>query len=83
MTELQTTLDRMARAIRATENHNHKRDLLKLYRSCENIIFEITNEMVECRRRNIKSAKLNQLELSLENAIETFDQWLTFSRLLG
>lgn len=81
--QVQQILDRMAREIKATPNHQHRTDLLKLYRSCENIHFDITNEMVECRRRKIETAKLRELHKQFEEAVNTFDQWLVYSRLLS
>lgn len=81
--QVQQIFDRMAREIKATQNHQHRTDLLKLYRSCENIHFDITNEMVECRRRKIETAKLRELTKQFEEAVNTFDQWLVYSRLLS
>jgi len=81
--QVQQIFDRMAREIKATQNRQHRTDLLKLYRSCENIHFDITNEMVECRRRKIETAKLRELHKQFEEAVNTFDQWLVYSRLLS
>ena len=81
--QVQQIFERMAREIKATPNYQHRADLTKLYRSCENIHFDITNEMVECRRRKIETAKLRELHQKFEEAVNTFDQWLVYSRLLS
>ncbi len=83
MDEIAEVFDRMAREIKATKNFHHRNDLIKLYKSCENIHFEITNEMVECRRRKMESEKLRKLLQQFEQAVNTFDQWLVFSRLIS
>lgn len=75
--------DKMSKEIKATQNYEHKKDLLKLYKSCENIYFEITNELVECKRRKHQSVKLRRLQKEFEQAVENFEQWLVFSRLLS
>lgn len=62
-------------------NLNHK-DLKKLWRNCMNLYTELDKESVNCRRIGHQTAKYHALEAKLKEAIEQFDLWVTFSKLL-
>jgi DNA repair ATPase RecN len=72
----------LERQIRLIENYNTVKDLLKLARSCENVIGDISREQVNCRRTHKDSARLQELYQHLCENLTTLEQYLLMAHLL-
>ena len=59
-----------------------RQDLNHMWRHARNLWNLMDQEMVYCRRQNKPTAKYQELEQKLMDAIETMDQYLTFATLL-
>lgn len=66
---------------RYADTKGHK-DLYKMWKNCVNLYTELDKELVNCRRAQRPTAKYIEIETKLKAAIEQFDQWVTFSKLL-
>lgn len=82
---IQQEIDRFAeleRKIRTINDYSNLKDLLRLARSCENIINDISRERVNCRRLRRETNRLSELYTHLCEANTTLDQYITFATLL-
>lgn len=68
--------------IRKINNYSNIKDLLKLARSCENIINDISREQVNCRRQRRETARLTELYHHLCDAVTNLDQYIVFAVLV-
>jgi len=73
----------LERQIRLIENYNTVKDLLRLARSCENVINDISREQVNCRRANRDSVRLQELYQQLCENLTTLEQYLLMAHLLS
>jgi hypothetical protein len=64
-------------------NQDHQRDLKRMWRSCKDIITEISKEDVTCRRKGRDTVTKLELVTQLEQSINTLEQYLVFATLLN
>lgn len=58
-----------------------RRDLLKMWRSCDNLRVEIRREQVANRLRTKESVKLLELYAKFDEAVQQLDQYITLAML--
>jgi diphthamide biosynthesis methyltransferase len=75
-------LSRLLVIVDHTTSIGTRSDLYKMYSNCKKIYVELDRESVECRRLRHKTAKYESLEQKLNESIQEFEKWVTFSRLL-
>ena len=66
--------------IRAFNNFTVKRDLMRMYRTCENLRRDIAKEQVNCRNRH-DSHTLLQLRNKFTESVTNLDQYVTLALL--
>ena len=82
MTEYSTTLQEFFKQVQNTEDMRARSQLFKLWKNCVNIHTEMDKEMVQCRRYQRVTPKYTELEAQLNEAIQNFEHWVTYARLL-
>jgi hypothetical protein len=80
--EYSTKLDELFRLVQTTSDIRAKSQLYKMYQNCKTLINELSKESVECRRLRHPTAKYSKIESEIKEAVDTFEQWVTFSKLL-
>mgnify|MGYP003351756848 CR=1 FL=1 len=75
-------LGELLEVIHATRDMRARSTLFKFYRNCSDCFKELDREMVNCRRTHRVTPKYTDLLLQLDNSMEEFEQWITFSKLL-
>jgi len=80
--EYSTKLDELLRLVQTTSDIRAKSQLYKMYQNCKTLINELSKESVECRRLRQYTAKYSKIESEIKEAVDTFEQWVTFSKLL-
>jgi hypothetical protein len=80
--EYSTKLDELFRLVQTTSDIRAKSQLYKMYQNCKTLINELSKESVECRRLRQSTAKYSKIESEIKEAVDTFEQWVTFSKLL-
>ena len=68
--------------VQNTQDMRARSQLFKLWKNCVNIRTEMDKELVNCRRYQRVTPKYTELESSLKESIQNFEQWVTFARLL-
>lgn len=68
--------------IRDIDNYELSKDLLKLARSCENYITEISKEQVNCRRLRHTTVKMQELADRLTECVNNLEQYILFAYLV-
>lgn len=79
--EYRAKLDSLQNQIRAT-SPQARVDLLKMWRSCDNLFQALDSELVNCRRRNRLSAKYTTLQEQLDNIILSLEKRIMWAGLL-
>jgi len=72
--------DGLPERIRDIRPYTVKRDLLKMYRTCENFRREIAREQVNSRN-NIQNHKLLDLNNKFRESVTNLDQYVTLALL--
>jgi len=72
----------MLACISAVNDMRARSQLYKMYTNCRKIHTEMSQELVECRRRKKLTQKYTELETNLNLSISEFEQWTTFANLL-
>ena len=75
-------LNRLFDVVKSTTDIRAKSDLYKVYSNCRKIVDNLSNEEIECRRLRRVTPKYTDLLLQLDNSMDEFEQWITFSKLL-
>lgn len=68
--------------VQSTQDMRARSQLFKLWKNCVNIRTEMDKELVNCRRYQRVTPKYTELESTLNESIQNFEQWVTFARLL-
>ena len=68
--------------VQGTDDIRARSELFKLWKNCVNIRTEMDKEMVQCRRYQRVTPKYTELEAQLNEAIQNFEHWVTYARLL-
>lgn len=66
--------------IRSMENYHIRRDLQRMYRTCENLRRDIAKEQVNCRNGRDSHALL-QLRNKFTESVTNLDQYVTLALL--
>ena len=82
MEERLERLNRLFDVVKSTKDIRAKSDLYKVYSNCRKIVDNLSNEEIECRRLRRVTPKYTDLLLQLDNSMDEFEQWITFSKLL-
>lgn len=75
-------LSRLFDVVKSTTDIRARSELYKMYTNCRAIADNISREEVECRRIQRVTPKYTDLLLQLDNSLDEFEQWVTFSKLL-
>jgi len=78
--ELLDTYENLPARIRAMQDYKVKRDLLRMYKTCENIKRDIAREQVNCRNSK-DSHQLLQLRNKFTESVTNLDQYVTLALL--
>ena len=78
--ELLDTYENLPARIRAMQDYKVKRDLLRMYKTCENIKRDIAREQVNCRNSK-DSHRLLQLRNKFTESVTNLDQYVTLALL--
>ena len=68
--------------VQATTDIRARSQLFKLWKNCVNLYTEMDKELVECRRLQRVTPKYAELETKLNEAMQNFEHWITYARLL-
>ena len=82
MTDHHLKLARLLGVVSSTKDIKARSELFKIYTNCKNIYVELNKESVECRRLKRETVKYRELEEKLNESINVFEQWITYSTLL-
>lgn len=77
-----SVLQSFFKQVQATEDIRARSQLFKMWKTCVNIRTEMDKENVECRRLRRVTLKYTELEAQLNEAIQNFEHWITYARLL-
>ena len=58
-------------------------DLKRMWKHCQEIWGEVSKEDVECRRLGKNTVKKQELIASLEESLNTLEQYITWAKLLN
>jgi hypothetical protein len=72
--------EQLPNRIREFKNYTVKRDLLRMYRNCENLRRDIAREQVNCRNGRDSHALL-QLRNKFTESVTNLDQYVTLALL--
>ena len=75
-------LQEFFKQVQATTDIRARSQLFKLWKTCVNIRTEMDKESVECRRQKRVTLKYTELEAQLNEAIQNFEHWVVYARLL-
>ena len=78
--ELIDIYDNLPNRIRCMKDYHVRRDLQRMYRTCENIKREIAREQVNCRNGRDSHALL-QLRNKFTESVTNLDQYVTLALL--
>lgn len=82
MDELYHRVTECVEQIKAVNNRQARRDLLRMLRTVDSALNELDSERVECRRLNRTTARYQQLESQALELIVNLEQHLTLARLM-
>ena len=82
MKDYAAILGKLLESVSETGDMRARSELHKIYRNCKKIYLELDKESVECRRTRKLTAKYQEIAAKLDESINTFEQWNTFSKLL-
>lgn len=74
------TYEQLPRRIREIERFSVRRDLLKMYKTCENLKREAAQERVNSRNQTV-SHRLLDLDNKFREAVTNLDQYVTLALL--
>ena len=80
--DIETKKTEMLKLVQETRDIRARSDLYKMYRACSQIHNEMSKESVNCKRYQKVTQKYTDLEHDFWEAASTFDQWVTFAKLL-
>ena len=82
MQEFVDRIDKLAAQCRQIPNLQACRDLIRMCDAAYNTATDLSNELVDCRRRNKLSARSETLLANLEESIDNIEKMLVFARLM-
>jgi hypothetical protein len=82
MDEIYHRVTECVEQIKAVNNRQARRDLLRMLRTVDSALNELDSERVECRRLNRNTARYQQLESQALELIVNLEQHLTLARLM-
>ena len=82
MDELLNRIDQIEQKIPRIQNKVARRDLLKMLRTIDTAMNNISKESVECRRRHRETLHYQELLSQAQKLVTNLEQHLTFAALL-
>lgn len=82
MDELLNRIDQIERKISKIQNKVARRDLIKMLRTIDTTMNDISKESVECRRRHRETPHYQELVDQAQKLVTNLEQHLTFAALL-
>jgi hypothetical protein len=82
MDEIYHRVTECVEQIKAVNNRQARRDLLRMLRTVDSALNELDSERVECRRLNRNTARYQQLGSQALELIVNLEQHLTLARLM-
>ena len=83
MDNLSARVQQAQQQIVAVKNPQARRDLIKMLKTLDSALSNLSKESVECRRLHKPTARYQALELEAEELINNLEQFLIFACLLG
>lgn len=82
MEELKQRLDKLWTTIHNLHDRS-RLDMKKMYKNCENLYDQLSNESVVCRRRGYNSVKFYRIKEALETNLSNAERHLIFACLIS
>lgn len=80
--ELKCRLDKLWSTV-SNLNDRSRLDMKKMYKNCEHIYDQLSNEYVVCRRQGSKTSRYNQLKQALSTNLSNAERHLIFACLIS
>lgn len=82
MEQLIARYQQVEQAVKKVKNPTARRDLLKMLRTVDQLLDDISKESVECRRIRHNTARYDTLILKADQTLDNLEKYLVYAVLL-